>query len=126
MQTLRLTRRGAFTVDPRATERATQCGRHGANVFRYHVVIECPPEALDSDGFIIDNAKVQRYFVEKWRLAKVIPSCEVMAMKAVAFFAKRVPLARRIEATVRLAGRPEPDDLGSYAGLTATWERDNG
>lgn len=78
--TLTLTRRGSFIVEE-ADRRDTQCGVKGTQKFFYKVELTCTPEALDENGFLIDQLEIKNYMVERHRQMDEFPSCERLALR---------------------------------------------
>lgn len=119
---IKMTRRGSFHVTtlPRV-QNTNQCGKVGQGRFNYTVIIESLPY-LDDHGFVLNNFAVHNYFVDRWKDVKIVPSCERIALDALEHFVKLAARALKIEVTINSALHPEPDDEGSFSGLTAHWE----
>lgn len=78
--TLKLTRRGSFTVE-QAKDTATQCGLEGTQKLFYRVEITCTPDALDENGFLIDQLEIHKYMTERHRTMDKFPSCERLSLQ---------------------------------------------
>ena len=99
MPTLTMTRRGTFTIE-RAHDDAAQCGPRGTRRFFYTVQVECPSDALDGDGFIVDQLDVAEFMQSSNRRWRVVDSCELMALNAAHGLYRLCPSARRVRVTV--------------------------
>lgn len=77
---LKLTRRGKFTVK-QAGKDETQCGIRGTRNLYYRVELTCSPQALDENGFLIDQLKIKEYMEKSHEEVEEFLSCEKLAMK---------------------------------------------
>ena len=113
MLTFTMRRRGSFVT--RFTSRRNQCGREGANIFKYECVIRTRNEWLDSRGFLIDNLDIQTYFEYAFVGVPGI-SCEQMAQKACNHIVETLQYKN-----IKLASVEVTIVGGADAALTATW-----
>jgi hypothetical protein len=97
-----------------------RCGPIGSMRYRYHVKIDATDESLSPEGFIIENGRVQEYFVSNYCSGKEWDalSCELMAARAAVdlgliLVAEDISVLR---VTVTVFG-------SNNAKLMATWER---
>lgn len=111
---LTLTRKGSFTVGE-CHDDTTQCGMRGSRNLHYSVAITSTERQLDSQGFIIDNNEIQRYFDEQYRKVARFLSCEEIACAACEGLKKLVGSRRCRSIAVTIA------PYGTPAGLTAEW-----
>lgn len=115
MQFMSLHRTGQFNVNLYA-EDSTQCGFHrGDRTCFFDVRIDSTSDCLDANGFILDNNEVQKYFDRVYATAEVFPSCELIALRAIADLRDLMGHDRcyGVEVTIR---------PGDYAGITARQE----
>lgn len=114
IQSITLRRRARFVVLSCRGSRDNQCGSRGTSEFEYEVRITTDP-VISPEGFIIDSLEVKRYFEERFGNVDVLPSCEVMAMRACEDLSALVgETCQRIEVEV---------GTDALAGLSAVWER---
>lgn len=113
---LTLERSGEFSVRYKH-DHWGQCGpTNTTDVLQYSVKLVMEAGALDKDGFVIDNFKVQEYFHNTYHEVEDFHSCEVIAIKAVGDFKWMLGhKLKRIECTI--GGMPQ-------AKLTATEQWD--
>lgn len=84
--TLRINREGEFTTLP-AQETDNQCGKVGAQHYRYFVTIEASNKKLTEQGFVMENLWVDEYFQNRYVLGREkCASCEDMAQEAIKHF----------------------------------------
>ena len=75
-------REGDFSVH--AKDYRAQCGRRGQTVGKYRILVE--GNKPGKHGFLLDNNSIPLYFEQQYRHARVFPSCEEIAAKAVLHF----------------------------------------
>lgn len=113
--TLRLERNGDWIVTA-SGDRSRKCGPPAENHMAYRVFVECPDDALDADGFVIDHNEIQAYFERTFGHVVDFPSCERIAVKAIRdlheLMVSRGSRPCGIEVTVAAFGA---------AGITAHW-----
>lgn len=97
---LTLTRRGSFEVRAVKNSDATQCGIRGTRKFYFRAEIDCPSNAIDENGFIVDQFDVLRMFRARYRKVNNLPSCEHLALDACREIHKLAPYATDIRVTV--------------------------
>lgn len=74
-------RTGTFTVA--APEVEGKCGVFGKQEFKYEAWFTATENDLDSRGFVVDNADLNRYFLQTYSLADgKFVSCERMCLTA--------------------------------------------
>lgn len=110
LQKLAISKSGYIEVGS-VREDKNQCMERGVRELDYHVEIQCAPEKLTSQGFILDRHKVGEYFDTKYRRVDVLPSCEEMAKQAA-------------EELAALTGDGAVRVLASVGGATAVWVRE--
>lgn len=114
-----INRVGEFTVLPEQFD-DFQCGREGAQTYKYEVSIEATEECLqEPEMFLMDNLLVKEYFENRYERERgKCRSCEVMACEAIRHFmillAEKEIRIKRIEVIIR--GSEE-----SF--IKAIWER---
>lgn len=75
-----LTRRGKISFS-KVEHDETQCGVRGTRTLFYRVEIKCQgTDALDGNGFLVDQLKLAHTISAKYRRARTIPSCENLAL----------------------------------------------
>ena len=111
---LKMERQGQFIVNWTVSA-TTQCGVPGNNILSYRVKLETSDKHLDPNGFIIDNNKIQEYFVQTYGKVEKFVSCELIASAACRDFRKMLLNLWAIE--VAISGNP------TAAWLTAHWSK---
>lgn len=103
--TLTLQRTGQFSV--RYTrDHAHQCGPTlEADIMNYDVTLTVGDEALDSNGFVIDNFAIEHYFHDTYHELPVFQSCERIALRALRDF-KSTLGEKLLAAKVTISGMP--------------------
>jgi hypothetical protein len=79
--TMTLERTGQFAVTWTESNE-NQCGLHGTQILTYRVKITSDTSNLNTQGFIVDNDKIQHYFDTRYKNVKEFGSCEHLAMIA--------------------------------------------
>lgn len=110
-KTLAVSRRGVMAIGL-VRDDSTQCMNRGDREIDYQVEVQCDPELLTPEGFVIERSKISRYFDSKWGgIVAKLPSCEVMAKTAAVELAALVgPGAREV--------------LVNIGGVVAVWVKD--
>lgn len=86
MMLLRINREGEF-VATRDQKTESQCGKVGAQHYRYFVTIEATNKKLTKEGFVMENMWVDEYFQDRYVNQQVeCSSCEDMAQHAINHF----------------------------------------
>ena len=84
----------------------------GERELNYRVEIQCSPDKLNSQGFILDRHEIPAYFERKWGgKVDVLPSCEEMARLAA-------------EELAKLTGEGAVRVLADVGGALAVWEKE--
>jgi hypothetical protein len=121
-----LRRKGTFNANWSDTH--TMCGFPeeilGTKILSYRYNYECTIEAdssLDTDGFIIDQLALDRYFQVKYHHRQVAKSCERLALQAVKDVAELLR-TKGMTSVFRIAVTISFNDLAS---MTAEWTKEN-
>lgn len=125
--TLKLETEGTLPIEEVGDD-TYQCGPRGTRDLYYRVCIECPADAMDERGFIVDAMEIHEVIRERWERTDVLPSCERMSYETARLLQEFCEDAHDVKVslgteevaymTATLTTRPDPLWLRAWNALT--------
>ncbi len=81
-----LEKKGSFRASLAVVGNPGRCGNPTNQDFGYEVKIGINADSLDDNDFVFDHNQIQAYFNSLMVKAIVIPSCEMLALRALKYF----------------------------------------
>lgn len=119
-----LKRKGNFLADWQSTKGMCGTPRFDTDTYvqyNYECIIEADHSELDSNGFLIDQLEVNKYFEVKYKTRKKAQSCERIAIEAVKEIADLL-YANGHRKVNRIAVTVAPTGV-ELASMTCEWEK---